>query len=90
VLIIQSDMLNRSSVSTVICAAITSNLALEKAPGNIRLEKGVSKLEKTSVINFSQIVTIDKSYMHEYVAMLPKSVMTQIDQSIKTVFDIQG
>ena len=36
VLIVQSDIMNRSSVSTVICAAITSNLTLEHAPGNIR------------------------------------------------------
>jgi mRNA interferase MazF len=76
-------------VSTVICAAITSNLSLEHAPGNFRLEKSVSKLEKTSVVNFSQIVTIDKTYLHEYVCALPKSIAEHIDLSLKTVFDIQ-
>ena len=89
VLIVQSDVMNRSSISTVMCAAITSNLALEHAPGNFRLEKGVSKLERTSVVNFSQIVTIDKSFMREYVCSLPKSFVERIDQSLRTVFEIQ-
>jgi mRNA interferase MazF len=89
VLILQSDTMNRSSVSTVICAAITSNLSLEHAPGNFRLEQSASKLEKTSVVNFSQIITIDKTYLHEYVCTLPKSFVEHIDRSLKTVFDIQ-
>ena len=89
VLIVQSDTMNRSSVSTVICAAITSNLDLEHAPGNFRIEKGVSKLGRTSVINFSQIVTIDKTFIREYVCTLPKTFAQNIDQSLKTVFDIQ-
>ncbi|MDR2482559.1 MAG: type II toxin-antitoxin system PemK/MazF family toxin [Treponema sp.] len=88
VLIVQCDMMNRSSLHTVICAAITSNLALEHAPGNFRLEKSVSGLEKTSVINFSQIVTIDKAFLRECVRTLPKLVAQRIDQSLKTVFGI--
>ena len=89
VLIVQSDTMNRSSISTVMCVAITSNLDLEHAPGNFRLEKSISKLEKTSVVNFSQIVTIDKLFIREYVCSLPKLFSKQIDQSLKTVFDIQ-
>ena len=89
VLIIQSDIMNRSSINTVICAAITSNLELEHAPGNFRLEKNISKLEKTSIVNFSQIVTIDKSFIREYVCSLPKSILENIDQSLKIVFDIK-
>jgi len=89
VLIVQCDTMNRSSVSTVICAAITSNLDLEHAPGNFRIEKSISKLGRTSVVNFSQIVTIDKAYIREYVCTLPKIFTQSIDQSLKTVFDIQ-
>ena len=89
VLIVQSDIMNRSSVSTVMCAPITSNLDLENAPGNFRIEKGVSKLEKTSVVNFSQIVTVDKTFIREYVCALPKPFMQRIDESLKVVFDIQ-
>ena len=89
VLIVQSDTMNRSSISTVMCAAITSNLDLEHALGNFRLEKGVSKLDRTSVVNFSQIVTVDKTFIQKYVSALPKSLIENIDKSLKIVFDIQ-
>jgi mRNA interferase MazF len=72
VLVIQSDTFNRSSIKTVMCAIITSNSALSHAPGNILLEKADSKLDRTSVINFSQIVTIDKAFFSDFVTMLPK------------------
>jgi mRNA interferase MazF len=88
VLVIQGDTYNRSALSTVICAALTSNLELAKAPPNFLLEKAVSGLEKTSVINFSQIFTIDKSYLLEQVSMLPKSVMEKINAGIKQIFEI--
>ena len=61
VLVIQNDAINRSTIKTVICALITSNVNQAKVPGNIFLEKSNSGLEKQSVANFSQIFTIDKT-----------------------------
>ncbi|MFZ2418640.1 MAG: type II toxin-antitoxin system PemK/MazF family toxin, partial [Smithellaceae bacterium] len=72
VLVIQADSFNRSAINTVICAVITSNTNLAASPGNILLEKSESGLDKTSVINFSQIITLDKSYFTEMVSMLSK------------------
>jgi mRNA interferase MazF len=51
------------------------------------LEKGNSGLDKTSVINFSQIVTIDKTRLLEQVAMLPKNLIEKINESIRYIFD---
>jgi len=87
VLIIQNDIINRSSIKTTVCVVITSNLKLAQIPYNILLEKSVSGLDKTSVINFSQIVTIDKSRLTDQVIMLPKNHLEKIDDSIKYVFD---
>ncbi|NQT58632.1 MAG: type II toxin-antitoxin system PemK/MazF family toxin [Bacteroidetes bacterium] len=89
VLIIQAGTFNRSSISTIICAVITSNTALTNAPANILLEKSNSHLEKTSVINFSQIITIDKSYFTQFIAMLPQQILTKINHSIKLIFDVE-
>ena len=89
VLVIQGDNFNRSAISTVICAVITSNINLAKAPPNLLLDKNDSKLDKTSVINFSQIVTIDKAFLVEMVSMLPKPMMQKINNSIETVFDAE-
>jgi len=89
VLIIQGDEFNSSKINTVICAIITSNLQLVKSPPNILLEKVHSHLQKSSVINFSQILTVDKSYFIEIVSMLPKQFIQQIDKALVTIFDIK-
>jgi mRNA interferase MazF len=88
VLIIQNDSFNRSGINTVICAIITSNMDLAHLPGNVVLEKTVSGLYKSSVINFSQIATIDKADLTEVVCMLPKGLVQQVDTAIRQVLDI--
>ena len=66
---------------------ITSNIKLSQMPGNITLEKGVSGLDKTSVINFSQITTIDRTRLIEQISMLPQKYIEKINESIKFIFD---
>jgi len=60
-LVLQSDLLNDSKINTVIVAAITSTLKFGELPGNVRLGKGEANLPKPSVINMTQIKTVDKS-----------------------------
>jgi mRNA interferase MazF len=74
-------------IQTTICAVITSNMKLAQLPANILLEKSVSGLERTSVVNFSQIITIDKSRLTELVSMLPKNYIANINASIHYIFD---
>ena len=87
VIVIQNDLFNRSDISTTICAVITSNMKLAQMPGNLILEKSISGLDKTSVINFSQIATIDRSRLTELISMLPKNVIEKINESIRYIFD---
>lgn len=61
VLLIQDDTFTQSRISTVIVVIITSNIQLAEAPGNVLLPRGVSSLSRDSVVNVSQILTIDKS-----------------------------
>jgi hypothetical protein len=63
VLIVQSDAMNRSSVSTVMCASITSNLELEHAPGNFRLEKGVSNPVDDNTISIFHAMNARNSFI---------------------------
>ena len=90
VLIIQNNAFNRSEIRTSICVVITSNMKLAQMPGNITLEKGVSGLDKTSVINFSQIATIDKTRLLEQITMLPKNYIEKINESIRYIFDSEN
>ena len=88
VLVIQSDSFNRSKINTVICVIITSNLALAKAPGNILLEKKETNLPKPSIVNVSQIVTLDKSFLVECIGTLNKQLLKQVENGIKLVLDL--
>jgi len=89
VLVLQNDLINRSNINTVIVASITSNLSLGKAPGNVLLEKNDSNLERASVVNLSQIVTVDKSWLTENVGMLRKDVIVRVDRGLSVVFDME-
>jgi mRNA interferase MazF len=60
-LIVQHDRLNRSAIRTIIVVAITSNLRLGAMPGNVRLRKGEGNLPKPSVVNVSQLRTVDRA-----------------------------
>jgi mRNA interferase MazF len=68
--IVQSNLFNRSRINTVVVCALTSNLKRAKAPGNILLSKGEANLPKPSVVNISQIVTVDKRYLIEKIGTL--------------------
>lgn len=83
--IIQADDFNKSRISTIIGLVITSNLHLAEAPGNVFLEKTISKLPKDSVVNISQIVTIDKSYLRWKISHLPKAILSEISEGVKLV-----
>jgi len=85
VLIIQSKPFNESRIATVIVAVITSNLALAEAPGNVRLSKAQSGLPKPSVVNVSQVLTIDKTTLTEKVKALPGAVVEAIDNGLRLV-----
>ena len=85
VLVIQSRSFNESHLATVIVAVITSNLGLGEAPGNVRLSKSESGLPKSSVVNVSQIITVDKKLLSAKVKSLPGTVMQRIDDGLRLV-----
>src|SRR5580658_10533576 len=78
VLIIQSNEFNESSIRTSICAAITSNIRLADAPGNVRVTRSVSGLPHESVVNVSQLVTLDKTLLTGKVGRLPPQSLRDV------------
>jgi mRNA interferase MazF len=88
VLIVQADSFSRSRIATVIVAVITSNLRLAAAPGNVLLRASESNLPKDSVINVSQIITLDKHDLDEYVGELATSTLGVVEQGLRLVLDL--
>lgn len=68
--VIQNNLYNHSKINTVIICMLTSDLKYAKMSGNVLLEKGESNLPKASVVNVSQILTVDKSQLGEYIGTL--------------------
>lgn len=88
ILIIQANDFNRSRICTVVVAVITSNLVLANAPGNVRIPVRASGLKKASVVNVSQIITLDKSYLTERVAKLKVNYMNEVDDGLRLVMAV--
>jgi len=88
VLVIQSNAFNESKISTVLVAVITSNLALSDAPGNVRLSKSAGGLAKASVVNVSQLLTMDRGLLSKRVGALPGGIMQRVDAGLKLVLGL--
>ncbi len=88
VLIVQSDPFNESRISTAIVAVITSNLGLADAPGNVRTGKSESGLSRPSVVNVTQVLTIDKALLTERIRPLPLATMMRIDDGLRLVLGL--
>jgi len=88
VLIVQSDGFNQSAIRTVIAAAITSNLRLAGAPGNVMLRRHESHLAKDSVINVSQLVTLSKEFLVDRVGRIPPERIREVEGGLRLVLSL--
>lgn len=88
VVIIQADSFNRSNIRTAIGVVLTSNTTLASAPGNVLLTNQQSGLPKDSVVNMSQVVTVDHKILSECVGTLPTRLMDRIDAGLRLVLDL--
>lgn len=85
VVVVQGNATNRSRISTVICVVLTSNLNWADAPGNVQVEPSETGLPKSSVVNVSQVVTLDKSQLTERVGALSPSLLRRVMAGIDIV-----
>lgn len=88
VLVVQADLFNRSRIQTVLVAVITSNLELAAAPGNIVLPARSSGLPRDSVVNVSQVLTLDRSFLSEQAGVLPPRLQGAVDQGLRLVLQL--
>jgi mRNA interferase MazF len=88
-LIVSSDDFNVTKINTVVCAAITSNTRLAAAPGNVLLRARESGLPQDSVVNVSQIVTVNKQQLTERVSALSPRVVIEVETGLRLVLGMQ-
>ena len=88
VVIVQSDEFNKSNISTVLVAAISSNVRLSEAPGNVFLKRRESGLSKDSIINVSQLLTLDRRYLTGKIGKLSSKCLMELDEGLRLVLSI--
>jgi mRNA interferase MazF len=81
--VIQNNIFNHSRINTVVVCSLTSNLKRSNSPGNVTLKKGEADLPKKSVVNISQLFTVNKSDLSEKIGTLSKQRIAQILDGIR-------
>ena len=85
--VIQNDVFNASRINTVVVCALTTKLKRARAPGNVTLNKGEANLEKKSVVNISQVVTVNKSDLKDKIGSLSSKRTEEIIEGIKLLVE---
>ncbi len=70
VVVIQNDVVNRGAIRTTIVCALTTNLGRARVRGNVLLDEGEGELPRRSVVNVTQIQTVDKSKLTSRIGAL--------------------
>lgn len=87
-LIVSSDEFNHSRIRTVLAAALTTNLTLAAAPGNVFVSPEETGLPRDSVVNVSQILTVDKEFIVERAGSLGTRTMSAVENGLRSVLEI--
>jgi mRNA interferase MazF len=85
ILVVQSDEFNRSRIRTVVAVVLTTNLRLAAAPGNVLVAAEEAGLPRDSVVNVSQVVTVDKSFLGERVGRVGERDVQAVEDGLRMV-----
>ena len=90
VLVVSSDSFNRSGINTVVAVAISSNTGLADAPGNVELPADASGLRRDSIVNVSQVLTIDKARLSDRAGAVDFPRMRRVEAGLKLVLELDA
>jgi mRNA interferase MazF len=85
--VVQNNAFNISRIRTVVVCGMTTNLRLANAPGNILLRQGEGNLPRRSIVNVSQLFTVDKSDLGEFIGRLSAKRVRDILHGIAFVLE---
>ena len=88
VLVVQTNDFNEGGIRTVIVLAITSNLRLAGAPGNVLCHRRDTGLARESVINVSQAATVNKTRLTQRIGVLPSTLMQEVEAGLRLVLGL--
>ncbi len=63
----------------------STSVELAEAPGNVLLPARSAGLSRDSVVNVSQLLTLDRSFLAEHAGTLPPRLQRSVDEGLRTV-----
>ncbi|MGH9066981.1 MAG: type II toxin-antitoxin system PemK/MazF family toxin [Acidimicrobiales bacterium] len=87
-LVVSSDRFNRSRMATVVVAAVSSNRRLAEMPGNVALAPGGTGLSKPSVVNVSQLLTVDRGRLEARAGRIGAPQVRAVDEGLRLVLGL--
>ena len=85
--VVQNNLFNGSKLGTIVVCALTSNIKRAAAPGNVLLKKGEANLKKDSVVNITQLVTVDKANLSEKIGNVSPARVREIVDGIRLLIE---
>jgi len=85
--VVQNNVFNQSRIHTVVVCPLSSNLERARAPGNVPLDAGEADLPKASVVLASQVFTVDKTQLSDYVGSLSRRRTRQVLDGIALILE---
>ncbi|MFZ2399676.1 MAG: type II toxin-antitoxin system PemK/MazF family toxin [Smithella sp.] len=82
-IVIQNNLFNTSRINTVVVCSLTTNLNRANAPGNVLLNKGEANLPRKSIVNISQIFTVNKTDLVEKIGQVSQNRMMEVLDGLK-------
>ncbi len=86
--VVSADRFNRSAISTVVIAAVTSNIRLAQAPGNVALPAGTAELDRDSVVNVAQLAAVDTRFLAARSGSLTEEQVSSLDRGLRLALDL--
>ncbi len=84
-MVIQNNVFNASRINTVVVMALTSNLQRAEAPGNVELRRGEANLPRKSIVNVSQVLTVDRSQLAQRIGTLSSARVRELLDGLRLV-----
>lgn len=78
VLVLQCDDFNRSRIATVLVVSLTSQIKWSNNPGNLLLGARDTGLDRDSVVNVSQISSVDRGQLEERIGRVPDAKLARV------------
>lgn len=83
VLVVQADSFNRSQLRTVVVAVLTTNTRFAAVPGNVFVPAPTGGLPADSVVNITQLTTVDRSYLESRIGELPRHLLLDVERGLR-------